>query len=64
MQECNIYQLDRQPINGAFQLEEYKCYALKTGSYWDIPADAEKPDYQRVKSGKYIKKNNNDENIG
>ncbi|WP_317368572.1 helix-turn-helix domain-containing protein [uncultured Tyzzerella sp.] len=29
--------------------------ALKIGSYWAIPADAEKPDYQRVKSGKYIK---------
>lgn len=38
--------------------------ALKSGSYWGIPADAEKPDDQRVKSGKYIKKNNNDENIG
>lgn len=24
VQEWNIYQLDRQPINGAFQLEEYK----------------------------------------
>lgn len=29
--------------------------ALKTDSYWAIPADAEKPDDQRVKSGKYIK---------
>lgn len=29
VQEWNIYQLDRQPINGASQLEEYKCYALK-----------------------------------
>lgn len=38
--------------------------AMKIGSYWAIPADAEKPDDQRVKSGKYIKKNNNDENIG
>lgn len=38
--------------------------ALKSGSYWGIPADTEKPDDQRVKSGKYIKKNNNDENIG
>ena len=30
--------------------------AMKIGSYWAIPADAEKPDDQRVKSGKYIKK--------
>ena len=30
--------------------------ALKIGSYWAIPADAEKPDDQRIKSGKYIKK--------
>jgi len=29
--------------------------AMKIGSYWAIPADAEKPDDQRVKSGKYIK---------
>ena len=29
---------------------------MKIGSYWAIPADAEKPDDQRVKSGKYIKK--------
>ena len=64
VQEWNIYQLDRQPINGASQLEEYKCCALKIGSYWAILADAEKPDDRSVKSGKYIKKNNSDENIG
>ncbi|MPN16742.1 hypothetical protein SDC9_164087 [bioreactor metagenome] len=29
--------------------------AMKVGSYWAIPADAEKPDDQRIKSGKYIK---------
>lgn len=29
--------------------------ATKIGSYWTIPADAEKPDDQRIKSGKYIK---------
>lgn len=29
--------------------------AMKIGSYWAIPADAEKPKDQRVKSGKYIK---------
>ena len=31
--------------------------ATKIGSYWAIPADAEKPKDQRVKSGKYMKKN-------
>ena len=31
--------------------------ATKIGSYWAIPADAEKPNDQRIKSGKYIKKN-------
>ena len=29
--------------------------AIKIGSYWAIPADAEKPSDQRIKSGKYIK---------
>ena len=29
--------------------------AMKIGSYWAIPSDAEKPEDQRVKSGKYIK---------
>lgn len=29
--------------------------AIKIGSYWAIPEDAEKPDDLRVKSGKYIK---------
>ncbi len=29
--------------------------AIKIGSYWAIPADAEKPDDKRIKSGKYIK---------
>ena len=29
--------------------------ATKIGSYWDIPADAEKPNDERIKSGKYIK---------
>lgn len=29
--------------------------AMKIGSYWAIPADAEKPEDQRIKSGKYIK---------
>lgn len=29
--------------------------AAKIGSYWAIPADAEKPNDLRIKSGKYIK---------
>lgn len=29
--------------------------ATKIGSYWAIPADTEKPNDQRIKSGKYIK---------
>ena len=29
--------------------------AVKIGSYWAIPADAEKPRDQRIKSGKYMK---------
>ena len=29
--------------------------AMKVGSYWAIPDDVEKPDDQRIKSGKYIK---------
>ena len=37
--------------------------AMKIGSYWAIPADAQKPEDQRVKV-EDIKKNNNDENIG
>lgn len=29
--------------------------AVKIGSYWAIPADAEKPKDLRIKSGKYVK---------
>lgn len=29
--------------------------AMRVGSYWAIPADAEKPKDERIKSGKYIK---------
>ncbi|MDD6435907.1 MAG: DNA-binding protein [Clostridiales bacterium] len=29
--------------------------ATKIGSYWAVPADAEKPRDERVKSGKYVK---------
>ena len=31
--------------------------AIKIGSYWAIPADAEKPDDKRIRSGKYVKSN-------
>lgn len=30
--------------------------AIKIGSYWAIPSDAEKPKDKRIKSGKYIHK--------
>lgn len=29
--------------------------AIKIGSYWAIPVNAEKPNDERIKSGKYIK---------
>lgn len=29
--------------------------AVKIGSYWAIPADAEKPKDARIKNGRYIK---------
>lgn len=29
--------------------------AMKIGSYWAIPEDAEKPRDERIKSGRYIK---------
>lgn len=32
--------------------------AMKIGSYWAIPDDAIKPIDARIKSGRYIKKNN------
>ncbi|MCD8377989.1 MAG: helix-turn-helix domain-containing protein [Candidatus Gastranaerophilales bacterium] len=31
--------------------------ATKIGSYWAVPADAEKPRDKRIKSGRYIKTN-------
>lgn len=37
VQEWNIYQLDRQPINGAFQLEEYKYAGISSSR--DIPPE-------------------------
>lgn len=33
--------------------------AHKVGAYWLIPDGAEKPKDERIKSGKYIKSNNN-----
>lgn len=33
--------------------------ALKIGSYQNIPANAEKPKDERIKSGKYIKETGN-----
>ncbi len=30
--------------------------ATKIGSYWAVPGDAVKPNDERIKSGKYIKK--------
>lgn len=30
--------------------------AMRVGNYWVIPAEAEKPKDERIKSGKYIKK--------
>lgn len=29
--------------------------AVKIGSYWAIPVDAEKPKDERIKSGRYVK---------
>ena len=36
--------------------------AIKVGYSWVIPADAKKPADERIKSGKYIKKNENERN--
>ena len=30
--------------------------AMRVGNYWAILAEAEKPKYERIKSGKYIQK--------
>ena len=35
--------------------------ATKIGSYWAIPADAEKPVDARIKSGRYVKTTENQE---
>ena len=42
--------LELQNVNGCIP------FAIKIGLYWDIPADAEKPNDKRTKSGKYIKR--------
>ena len=34
--------------------------AFKFGKSWAIPADAKKPIDQRIKTGRYIKQNNNE----
>ena len=34
--------------------------AVRIGYFWAIPADAKKPEDARIKSGKYIKQNNED----
>lgn len=31
--------------------------AMRVGSYWAIPANAEKPKDERIRSGKYVKEN-------
>lgn len=35
--------------------------AMKIGSYWAIPEDAEKPADARIKSGRYVKIKENEE---
>lgn len=35
--------------------------AMKIGSYWAIPEDAEKPADTRIKSGRYVKTKENEE---
>ena len=37
--------------------------ATKIGSYWAIPADAEKPNDERIKSGRYIKTQKREESF-
>ena len=36
--------------------QERIAVAMRVGNYWVIPAEAEKPKDERIKSGKYIKK--------
>lgn len=40
--------------------EERVPGAIKIGSYWAIPSDAEKPKDERIKSGRYIKDSSED----
>ena len=37
--------------------------AFKMGAYWSIPGDAEKPNDARIRTGKYIKKNERATNV-
>ena len=67
-------EIDLNKVRVEFSLEDmdmsefqkganYEQIKMKIDSYWAIPADAQKPEDQRVKV-EDIKKNNNDENIG
>lgn len=38
--------------------------AVRVGTVWAIPADAEKPKDARIKSGRYCKDQNNEDIIG
>lgn len=38
--------------------------AVKIGSYWAIPVDAEKPKDERIKSGRYVKTHTADDRYG
>jgi hypothetical protein len=58
--EFSLEDMDMSEFQKGTNYEQIK---MRIASYWDIPADAERPEYQRVKV-EDIKKNNNDENIG
>ena len=46
---------DFRQENTGFMFRRSIPGATKIGFYWVIPADAEKPRDERIKSGKYIK---------
>lgn len=57
----NYFTINKYRKNGDFRLEELVLCsegripgATKIGSYWAIPAEAEKPKDARIKSGKYV----------
>lgn len=58
--EVSLEDMDMSEFQKGANYEQIK---MKIASYWAIPADAEKPEDQRVKV-EDIKKNNNYENIG